>query len=676
MGCEMGIASFEKGAVVLINECPHVLKRSFDDNVWQVEEEKTGRIKEFKLGQLRNLYKKGELLFAGDSKTDPLASDHNKKRKRTAVFTLVASDHEWERAKAIRQYVMAVMDCPSSRKMMEPEIQKVWKKLGAKKKAPNWVTVSRWKNKYLSAGKDINVFITQNHQKGNRVRRYSKEILNLVEKAVDNVFMTRERNTYEDTLNNAIKLVEHENKLRPDEMQLPLPTSRLVKRAVDSIPMFDRHAARYGRMAAIRMFRAVLKKHVCIRVLESAEIDHTKLDLFVVDDETGMPWGRPWVTICIDSYSRCILGIYVGFEPPSYLSVARCLKQAFLPKDDLQDVFPEINNSWEAHGVMEKLVVDNGLEFHSNSLETICFSLGIDLQYTPRKTPWWKGKIERFIGTMNRGIAHGNPGTTFANIVEKDDYNPVEHAVITFKTLKLVMNKWIADVYHQRPHSSLDNVSPAVMWASSIRAEEIKVPEDPAKLDALMGKVDHRTLTHKGIEFEGLRYNSTELVALRRRLGDKLDVELRVDEGNLGHIYVISPDMSEYFQVSCLNQEYASGLTLWQHNVCKRYAANHLKEFDGHNAWRRAKEEISEIILRDILKKRKKSSSKVARFKLVGQPQSHPVEPEAVSTTSEAVNVFPPSIEACAPIVSVAAVSGARPRFTPLIEDRLPADQQ
>jgi putative transposase len=83
--------------------------------------------------------------------------------------------------------------------------------------------------------------------------------------------------------------------------------------------------------------------------------------------------------------------------------------------------FPEIRHPWEAHGVMEQLFVDNGLEFHSISLEKACFAFGVEIIYTPRKTPWYKGKIERFNRTINDGVSHGIAGTTFSNIFEKDD---------------------------------------------------------------------------------------------------------------------------------------------------------------------------------------------------------------------------------------------------------------
>lgn len=120
---------------------------------------------------------------------------------------------------------------------------------------------------------------------------------------------------------------------------------------------------------------------------------------------------------------------------------------------------------------MSELVVDNGREFHSESLEQACFSLGIQITYSARREPWFKGKIERFLGTLNRSVAHGNPGTTFSNIVEKGDYDPKKHAAVTLSTLHKIVRLWVADVYHQQVHRSLQT-SPASLWKASISDED------------------------------------------------------------------------------------------------------------------------------------------------------------------------------------------------------------
>src|SRR5271166_3600311 len=69
--------------------------------------------------------------------------------------------------------------------------------------------------------------------------------------------------------------------------------------------------------------------------------------------------------------------------------------------------YPDIRSDWPAYGVMRELVLDNGPEFHSDSLEQVCLFNGIEMHYAPRKTPWFKGKIERFFGTVNEGVLRG-----------------------------------------------------------------------------------------------------------------------------------------------------------------------------------------------------------------------------------------------------------------------------
>ena len=438
-------------------------------------------------------------------------------------------------------------------------------------------------------------------------------MLEICEQSINNVYLRRERKHLQDALDHAIVKVHDENQLRPASAALPLPTRRLLTRLVKGIPAFDRYSARHGREAAVRHFRSVEGHRVTHEPLERAEIDHTNLDLFAIDDETLLPLGRPWFSACEDDYTRCILGMFVGFIPPSFLTVSLCLKDAFRPKVWLKEAYPDIRSDWPAHGVMRELVLDNGPEFHSDSLERVCLFNGIEMHYAPRKTPWFKGKIERFFRSLNESVAHGNPGTSFSNIFEKDDYDPVKHAIVTFSTLKMVARKWIGDVYHQKPHRAL-GISPVEMWHCSIKPEDIRVPEDPAVLDVIMGRRYQRALTHKGVEFQGLYYNSPELHELRCRKGSELAVEIRVDESDLGRIFVLSPEEKEVFTVPALRRDYATGIGLFQHRVIRRYRKRHASLGPSADGWLQAKEEIVEIIEAETHLKRKRSNKRVARW--------------------------------------------------------------
>jgi putative transposase len=425
-----------------------------------------------------------------------------------------------------------------------------------------------------------------------------------------------------------------------------------------------------------------VKGHSVVQApLERAEIDHTLLDLMVVDDQSGLPLGRPSVTACIDCYTRCILGIYIGFNPPSYQSVAACLKDCFLPKVNLQRDYPGILNEWPAYGVMHNLVVDGGLEFYSASLEQVCLSLNINWIAAPRRTAWFKGKIERFLGTMNRAVAHGVPGTTFSNIFEKGDYNPAKHAVITLSTLRKVVRMWIADVYHQQVHRSLET-TPAKMWTSSIRPEDIRLPDETTQLDVVMGRVESRSLTHKGIEFEGLFYNSPELAELRRREGANLTVEIRINESDIGLIYVLSPKTSKAYTVPALDREYASGISLWQHKVIKNYQRQHFDRDYGVDGWLQAKNEIARLIDESLKLKRTRTHKRIARYREAPEqmpPKAKANEPAAIrtralSSTTAATHIsdnpspVPIQNPASTPIQE-SAIPATRPRFKAEIRD-------
>ncbi len=605
----MAASAFQAGALVELDSRQYTLLRKIAHSTWQLEELRTRRIFEYQDNELRQFYAEGRLIFA--SRSNRIASDEAS--KELGVRHIELSPEDWEQAKIRRAYVQAVVNLPNSKPVLSSAIQEVWTKLREPNKAPSPISVYRWKKRYVEAGRDIRSLVSRHANSGNRTKRYPSEVEEAVEKAVAHEYLTEERGKIQDALDSAMVEIIRENKLRPAALQLPLPTRRLVKRLINEVPAFDRYAARHGRVAATKRFRSVQAHRTTQAPLERAEIDHTPLDLMVIDDNSGLPLGRPYLTVCIDDYTRCALGLHIGFEPPSYLTVARCLKHAFLPKADLRIKYPGIDNDWAPHGVMRELVVDNGAEFHSVSLENACFTLGIEMHYSARKTAWFKGKIERFQGTLNRAIAHGNPGTTFANIFEKEEYDPSKHAVIRFSTLKEIAHKWITDIYHQKPHRTL-KAPPALVWQNSISPDDILLPDNPAELDAILGRTEERRLTHKGIELYGLQYNSPELTALRRQLGDILDVSLRIDDADLGQIIVLSPDKKRMFKVPSITPEYANGLSAWQHRVCKKFAARQLDKHDPEG-WLEAKAAIARLIEDEFMHKKQRSRTKIARFK-------------------------------------------------------------
>ncbi len=227
--------------------------------------------------------------------------------------------------------------------------------------------------------------------------------------------------------------------------------------------------------------------------------------------------------------------------------------------------------------VMDVLAVDNGLEFHGNTLEAGSGRYGIAVLFCPRKKPWFKGKIERFFGTLNTGLLADIKGKTFSNIFLKGDYDPAKHAVITLKTLKTVVEMWIVDIYRQtsmggsacRRHKRGESASKPV---------DRYLPPSSLALDAAFSAASTRTLTHKGIEFDSLFYNSPELGVLRDLHGSEITVEVRTYDDELGSLVVVAPDHSTVIRVPAVDTQYASGLSRWQHRVCKKYQRRLLED--------------------------------------------------------------------------------------------------
>ena len=595
--------------------------RAVGTSDWFVENLSNGRIWETTTDELLAKWQAGELQFPGGSGNAIPSATEQTAFKEAAVDAFIQSypPSLIERAKAKLAFVRPLMNAPITACTITPLIQEIWSNKILWKgqclfaKPPHFTTVAKWIRDYRNAGDDIRALADRHRDKGNDKARYPKEIEDLADDIISTLYLTPERRSIAECLGTLRGRVAKLNQTRLPSEQLARPQHSYLKRKIQELPAYDVCVARFGKRLADIRFRAAGNGVFAETPLTRAAIDHSRLDLIVVDDETGLPLGRPWLTLILDEYSRYVLGYYIGFEDPSTVSIARALRNAIMPKADLLKRYPDIQNSWDAWGTVHTLVADNGVELHGTAVETAMDTFGMIVQFCPRRKPWYKGKIERFFGTINTGLLAGIPGRTFSNVLEKADYDPLKHAVVGLATLREVVLMWIVDVYHQTPHRTL-GTPPAEAWAEAISRTDRWLPSSSSVFDSAFSRRDDRLLSHKGIEFDGLFYNSEDMRVLREQHGTTIKVEVRVMDEDIGHLFVVAPDGRTVIKVPALDQAYAKGMTRWQHKVCRRYQRRMLDDEQRDVSLMDAKERIRQLIRNDAKRGKRKTRKAHARF--------------------------------------------------------------
>lgn len=563
----------------------------------------------------------GELQILGDEQTSTVVE---RRAARLLVSDLgMLEDDLRERTKRRHRYVREINAQKVNKLTKEtlaPLIEKVSEELGDPV-PPSWLTLYRWYKQCQASDHDIRALVPAFKRRGNRRCKLSggdAEKAAAIAKIIDDVIAEKYLNpcrpTIESVCDTVYARIDNANHYRSPEDQLSLPHRVSIYRIVKKLDPYEVMKARYGARLADHKFGSYKQGTRPARPLERVEIDHTKLDMLVVDEDARLPIGRPWLTLALDVYSKMIVGMYVSFNPPGYLSLMQCLLHAIQPKTYVSDRYQSIQNTWDAYGIPENIVCDNGPEFHSSHFEDACLQMGIIVHYAPVKRGQFKGSVERYFRTLNQKLLHEHPGTTFSNIVDKADYEPKKNAIISYKTLKELIHLFIIDIYHQREHRALRD-TPAHMWKVAIAEYPPALPAQQTDLSVLLSCITKRAVFASGIQLHTLTYRDEKLAGIRRKLKTGEKVEVKYDPEDLSLIYVADKEKGIYIQVHADNQSYTQNLTLWQHEVIKRYAQQRVKGIVNIVDLCLAKEKIQKIVERERLSTRKTHArQKIARF--------------------------------------------------------------
>ena len=318
-------------------------------------------------------------------------------------------------------------------------------------------------------------------------------------------------------------------------------------------------------------------------VLEQVQIDHTVVDLMVVDEQHRLPIGRPYVTAGIDVFSRAFVGLVVTLDPPSATTVGLCLAHMVTDKRAWLEQLG-VEATWPMSGKPVELYLDNAAEFRSEALRRGCEQHGIGLRYRPPGRPHYGGIVERVIGTMMQ-LIHELPGTTFSSPGQRAGYDADGAACLTMTELQ----RWLALAvagYHGQVHGTLRQ-PPAARWAEGVAAtgQPVAVTHEAAFLVDFL-PVIRRTLTRTGFVIDHVHYFCDALkpwIARRDQLGRFV---IRRDPRDISRVWVLDPDGSSYLEVPYRTLSHPP-VSVWEHRAAtERLRARGRAQVDEESLFR------------------------------------------------------------------------------------------
>lgn len=474
-------------------------------------------------------------------------------------------------------------------------------------------TVYRMLNKFEETGL-ISSLVKSRNNGGKGKPRTSKLQEEIIQKNINKEYLGSKRTR------SSIKKTINAVKLECNSLGIKAPSDRTIRRRIDILDKEEVLRKRHGKKASDEKYGPILGSFPGAHYpLSVVQIDHTRVDLILVDEQERKPLKRPWLTLAMDVYSRMVVGFYLSFDPPSFLSVGICLAHSILPKDKwLEKV--NVKADWPCWGIMDVVHTDNGKDFRSKNMERACENYGIKLKFRPRGKPHYGGHVERLLGTFMKKV-HDLPGATFSNIKEKKEYDSAKNASYTLKEFEQYLTILITNIYHQEIHSEIAT-TPINKFHKGFMDENNKVirkvpdriaDERKVKLDFL--PTEERSVQRFGVRIDNIKYYAN---CLRPYILDtdpetkKLRLHIfKRDPRDISKIYFYDPNLKRYFEIPYRNAALPP-ISLWEYREIKRILKEKGVKPDEEkifSAWRQIYE-MEDKVVKDTLDRRKNSIHK------------------------------------------------------------------
>ncbi|MFX1283295.1 MAG: Mu transposase C-terminal domain-containing protein [Promethearchaeota archaeon] len=452
-----------------------------------------------------------------------------------------------------------------------------------------WLTVYRWILAYNKSGGDIKSLIPKYNQRGRK--KVQKGLTEELCEIGLSYYLQMERKS----IKRAHELMQA-YALEQGQLEHCLSYSSF-RRRLKSISQKEVIKQRRGEKAIENLFNINTSEFPHgTYVLQSVQIDHTPIDVLVVDEEYRLVTERPYITIAFDSHSRCVLGYYITYDSPSRLSIAMTLINCIQNKKEsllkVREQFPDLDSEklgilesseWcQVFGLPYTLHMDNGSDFTSEDIRLFGLKYGVHLHYRAVKKPQHGAYVERFLGTLNNRL-HSIAGTTYSNPTQRENYPSEKRASFTIDELEARIITEIA-LYHEEYHSQI-RTNPLAKWKQSfsliseergINRNLLHVDNTTFKFDVLPSEL--RTVQKSGIEIFGLKYANEEIeqyIGSKDPINTKRSQKFRIrfDPRDIRIIYFYD-HIRGYIELNCTDRFVniyfrEKSLSLWDWNAIK-----------------------------------------------------------------------------------------------------------
>ncbi|WET48165.1 DDE-type integrase/transposase/recombinase [Chryseobacterium indologenes] len=520
------------GQQVVYNDIPCTIIRNIDIKRISIEEIESGIIHTVNIGDI----------YPADSKQESNNRD-----------LLDFTDKEWEKVQERFQIIRPVLENRGNQDIVRQaaDLAKVTSN-----------TIYRWIRWYEKTG-SIGSLLGEKKNGGRGKSRLSPEQEEIIQKCITEIYLT----SFRKSINYLIRAIAFEcNKLG-----IPMPHSTTIRRRINEISEEEKVKQRYGKKISDNKFRPIRGNFPHAHYpLSVVQIDHTPVDIILVDEVFRQPFNRPYLTVAIDVYSRMILGINISFDPPGAMGTGLCISNAILPKETyLQKL--GVDGSWGCWGVMETIHVDNAKEFRGIMLKKACENYGINLEFRPVATPHYGGHIERFLGSFSKAV-HDLPGTTFSNTKERSTYKSEKHASFTLAEFEKWMVTYIVNVYHKTVHSGI-GMTPEEKYIEGIfgnnETKGMGLPprfNDEKRLKLDFSPYIQRTVQATGVVIDHIHYYSDVLRKFVNVPNKNKKYSFRRNPKDISVIYFFDPDLNEYFEIPYRDTRYPP-MSVWEYRA-------------------------------------------------------------------------------------------------------------